>query len=86
MNIPQTEVKSEQKGIKNFFGNLLDRVNAPPVQISLSNKPIEDDFKTDMVLFCSSIGFYKISRPKDHGITFGLCEKLDCRTTDARSL
>ncbi len=51
MNIPQTEVKTEQKGVKNFFGNLLDRVNAPPVQVSLSKKPIEDDFKTDMVRF-----------------------------------
>ena len=51
MNIPQNEPKTEQKGIKNFFGNLLDKVNSPPVQVSLSNKPIEDDFKTDLVLF-----------------------------------
>ena len=51
MNIPQNEQKTEQKGIKNFFGNLLDKVNSPPVQVSLSNKPIEDDFKTDLVSF-----------------------------------
>lgn len=46
---PQTN--NEQKSIKTFFGNLLDRVNHPPQQVTLSNKPIEDDFKTDMVHF-----------------------------------
>jgi hypothetical protein len=50
MNIAQNEPQTEQKVIKNFFGSLLAKVNSPPVQVNLSNKPIEDDFKTDLVL------------------------------------
>lgn len=67
MNIPQNEQKTEQKGIKNFFGNLLDKVNSPPVQVSLSNKPIEDDFKTDLVSFYWFQDFIKYKDPKTIG-------------------
>lgn len=46
-----TQPGNQQKSIKSFFGNLLDKVNHPNQQVTLSNKPIEDDFKTDMVQF-----------------------------------
>ena len=59
------EPKNEQKNVKSFLGNLLDKVNNPHQQVSLSNKPIEDDFKTDMVLFMNNLGFYSIPGSKN---------------------
>ena len=59
------EPKNELKNVKSFLGNLLDKVNNSHQQVSLSNKPIEDDFKTDMVLSINNLGLYSIPRSQN---------------------
>lgn len=39
-NVSSNQVNANKGGIKNFFGNLLDKVNPSNQQVNLSTKPI----------------------------------------------
>ncbi len=39
-NVNTNQVNANKGGIKNFFGNLLDKVNSSNHQVNLSTKPI----------------------------------------------